>query len=251
MTSTISITDSRQTRMDALGHANAVRVARCDARERIKRLPPLSGARFAEQIMLEPPEWANNMSLERLLGAIRGFGDVRIKQVAAGAATAQLGQLSYAVRAAIASECVRNAERLSEGRRSPRPHIEQRTSQAQEALAEANRVRLARVQALAHIAQAPNRVIGAFRAAGLIGNSRRGNEFDRVAVKKVLAAIPEVSATRVDELIAELGILESTQLGMLSETRSRQIAVVVRQRYGVAGSTNQRTAPDTEMAHAA
>lgn len=231
-TATTIIEDSKRKRMTALGHATAVRVARRDARERIKRLPPITGAHLAKQIMLEPPEWANSMSLDRLLSAIRGFGDVRIKQVAGGAAKVPLSQLGDVVRAAIANECAWDAEHLSERRRSPLPHIEQRIPQAQEALAEANRVRLARARKLAHIAQAPNRVIGAFRAAGLIGNSRRGDEFDRLAVKKVLVAIPDVNVTRASALMAELGILESTQLGMLSEIRARQIAVATRGRYG-------------------
>jgi hypothetical protein len=235
MTTTRTLSDSRRTRMTSLTHANEVRVARRDARERIKRLPPVSGAQMAKQIMLAPSEWANGMSLERLLSAIRGFGRVRIKEVAAGAATVPLGQLGYAVRAGIASECALNAEHLSERRRSPLPDVDRRISQAQDALAEANRVRLARARALAHIAQAPNRVTGAFRAAGLIGNSRRGDEFDRLAVKKVIAAIPDVGVTGAGALMAKLGILESTQLGMLSETRARQIAAAARGRYGADG----------------
>ena len=251
MTTTTTTTDSRRTRMAALEHANAVRVARRDARERIKCLPPVTGAHLAKQIMLEPPEWANGMSLDRLLSAIRGFGDARIKQVAGGAAKVPLSQLGDVVRAAIASECARDAEHLSERRRSPIPDIGGRIPQAQQALAEANRVRLARARALARIAQAPSRVIGTFRAAGLIGNSRRGNEFDRLAVKKVLAAIPDVGVTGAGALMAELGILESTQLGMLSEARSRQIAVAVRQQYGAGRCNHQRTPQVTELARAA
>ena len=251
MTTTTTITDSRRTRMAALGHANAVRVARREARESIKRVPPVTGARIATQILLAPPEWARSMSLERLLSAIRGFGRVRIKEVAAGAATVPVGQLGYALRAAIASECARDAEHLSERRRSPIPDIGGRIPQAQQALAEANRVRLARARALARIAQAPSRVIGTFRAAGLIGNSRRGNEFDRLAVKKVLAAIPDVGVTGAGALMAELGILESTQLGMLSETRARHLALAVRQQYGAGRCNHQRTPQVTELARAA
>jgi hypothetical protein len=250
-TTTKIIEDSQRARMAALGHANAVRVARRDARESIKRVPPVTGAQIAKQIMLAPPEWAMSMSLERLLGAIRGFGRVRIKEVAAGAATVPLGQLGYAVRAAIASECARDAEQLSKRRRSSMPDIGQRIPQAQQALAEANRVRLARARALARIAQAPSRAIGAFRAAGLIGNSRRGNEFDRLAVKKVLAAIPDVGVTGAGALMAELGILESTQLGMLSEPRARHLARAVRQQYGAGRCNDQRTPQVTELPRAA
>ena len=251
MTTTTTIVDSRRTRMAALEHANAVRVARSDARERIKRVPPVTGAQIAKQVMLAPPDWARSMSLERLLSAIRGFGRVRIKEVAAGAATVPLGALGHVVRAAIASECARDAEHLSERGRSLAPGIGGRIPQAQEALAEANRVRLARARKLAHIAQAPNRVIGAFRAAGLIGNSRRGNEFDRLAVKKVLAAIPDVGVTSAGALMAELGILESTQLGMLSEIRARHLALAVRQQYGAGRCNDQRTPQVTELARVA
>jgi hypothetical protein len=251
MTTTTTIVDPRRTRLAALEHANAVRVARSDARERIKRVPPVTGAQIAKQIMLAPPDWARGMSLERLLSAIRGFGRVRIKEVAAGAATVPLGALGHAVRAAIASQCAQDAEHLSERRRSLAADIGGRIPQAQQALAEANRVRLARAAALARIAQAPNRVIGTFRAAGLIGNSRRGDEFDRLAVKKIIAAIPDVGVTGAGALMAELGILESTQLGMLSEIRARQLALAVRRQYGAGRCNEQRTPQFTGLARPA
>jgi hypothetical protein len=51
--------------------------------------------------------------------------------------------------------------------------------------------------------------------------------------------------------MAELGILESTQLGMLSEIRARHLALAVRRQYGAGRRNEQRTAQATKLARAA
>jgi hypothetical protein len=216
-------------REDSLHKANHVRHQRRLLRERIARLAPPDGAALAARVLTHPPGHALGMSVERLLTAISSFGPVHASEVAGAASLTALGRLTGHERAEIASACQRRAAHLR-GRRAIAPAP--RREQALQALADADRVRLARAQALRLIAQAPTTVTGAWRAAALIRNSNRPQELDGLTIKAVLTAIPDVGGTCAQAVMEPLALSDRTRLAMLSPSRATRVAAAVIGRYG-------------------
>jgi hypothetical protein len=225
--STITPTTLSHQRAHALARANRVRHQRRLLRERIARLVPPDGAAMAESVLLRPPDFALTMTVERLLSAVQGFGSVRVRAIARAHEESPLGALADEERAAIASACQDTAASLR-GRRRIGRHD---PTQALRALAGADRVRLARVNALRKIAQAPTSATGAWRAAALINSSSRLAELDGLALKAIVEAIPGVRKSTAWEIMQPLSLSDSTRLSMLSRTRAASIASALISRY--------------------
>lgn len=226
-------------RMQALVRANEIRIGRAAARRSLKHSAPRTAAGHAKEILLDPPLWAQGMTTERLLSAIRGFGPVRVRRIAGEATWMAIGHISDKARATIAMRCVTESSHLSGVRNGGPTNV----GQAQQALQEANRVRLARADALAHIAKAPSRSLAALRAAALIGNPDRDPLFDGLPVRKALEAIPRVDHTTTNRLLDDLKMGRRATLGALSPFRARQLACECRTRFQARASSKAADCP--------
>jgi hypothetical protein len=228
--STRSAASAVRQREEHLAKANLVRRRRRLLRQRIAALEPPAGAALVARVLLAPPEFAQRMSVGRLLTATTGVGAVRAKAIAGAATTRPLGSFSNQERASIASACTRRVASLEGlGRRRPQQH---ERSQAMRALASADRIRLARAGALRMITQTPGTGLAAWRAASLINATARPVELDGLTVKAVLEAIPGVGERAAGALLGELALTESTQLLMLSRSRATRAAGVLIARHG-------------------
>lgn len=225
-------------RDERLAKANLIRTQRRLLRQQIAGLTPPDGAAVAGRVLLEPPEFALSMTVARLLTAVSGIGPVRVKAIAGTHKTSPLVGLSHSERVLIAGECERCAAGLNGWQRRSCRILDR--PQAMRALTDADRVRLSRAGALRLIAQTPGTGLATWRAAALINNSTRPPELDGLTVKAVLEAIPRVGDHGAQALIDELSMSDSTQLSMLSRSRSAQVAAAVIVRYGRLG---RRTPP--------
>jgi hypothetical protein len=218
---TITIEDARTREREArLRKANLVRERRRELRERIAGLAPPDGAALVASTLLEVPDYTRSMRVGRLLRAINGFGEDRARKTAGAHTTSQLGQLSISKRAAIAEECEFRAAHLKT-HRGPQSDPEL----ALQALAAADRVRLARAHALTQIAKAPTSTLGAWRAAALISNGARPTDLGGLTVRAVLEAIPGVHTEIARKIMEPLALTDTSRLEMLSRVRASRVAV--------------------------
>lgn len=220
---TTNPTDRVYQRDDALHKANQVRHARKLLRSRIAQQEPRDGAKLAAQILLHPPQYAQTMTVERLLTAIHSFGSVRAKAIAGSCNARTLRGVSTHDRVRLAVACQRDAAHLKRWNPAPVSNADQ----ARRALDDANRVRIFRAQTLREIKHAPDANAGAWRAAALINNPTRPVELDGLTVKAVLEAIPRVEAATARKIMRPLALADSTRLEMLSRSRSTQVATAL------------------------
>jgi ribosomal protein S13 len=207
----------------ALQKANRVRTQRRLLRERIAHRAPLDGAKLAAKVLLHPPDYAQTMTVERLLTAIHGIGTVRAKAIAGPRSKSVLRALSTHDRVRFAVACQRHAAHLKHWQQSTTTN----PKQSMRALDDANRVRLLRAQTLRVISNAPDAVTGTWRAAALINNPTRPAELDGLTVKAVLETIPGIEAATARKIMAPLTLSDSTRLEMLSRPRSAQLAAAL------------------------
>lgn len=214
-------------RQHGLQKANGVRHQRRLLRGRIARLTPPDGAAMAGRVLLHPPHYAQTMTVERLLTAIHGFGPVRAKAIAGTGSTSVLRELCTDDRVSIAVACKDHAAHLKHWHQSTTINA----NQSRQALDDANRVRLCRVQTLRGISAAPDALTGAWRAAALINNPRRHVELDGLTVKAVLEAIPGIETAIARKIMRPLALTDSVRLEMLSRSRSAQVATALINRH--------------------
>jgi|GEM_PF-3882521 hypothetical protein len=209
-------------------NANRIRMRRADARRRIARQTPQDGARQAAVILISVPDWAATMTVERLLSAVAYIGPVKARSLASTSAETPIAELHPSTRAAIAHRLVHAAAGLH-GRRV-HSHQSNR-AQARLALERANHVRLARAGAIAEIKTAPSTGAAAARLCELLLDTGREACLDGLVLRKLIEAIPRAGRERALELLAELKMNRSTQLGALSAARARQLATAIRSRF--------------------
>jgi hypothetical protein len=233
-------------RHNGLQKANRVRTQRRVLRERIADRAPLDGAKLVTKVLLEPPDYAQTMTVERLLRAVHGVGSVRAKAIAGPRNTSVLRALSTRDRVRIAVACQRGTAHLKHWRQSSTGN----PNQARRALDDANRVRLLRAQTLRAISSAPEPTAGAWRAAALINNPARPVELNGLTVKAVLEAIPRVESFTARRIMRPLALTDSTRLEMLSRSRSAQVATALINRHSrlqrLAATTVADSAPARE-----
>jgi hypothetical protein len=215
-------------RDDALERANWVRHERRLLREKIRRLAPPDGAALAARVLINPPAFAQTMTVARLLTAVHGVGKPRAKEIAGQRVTRRLGAVSARERERIAAECQRRAAHL----KTLNVTVRTDRDQALRALECANRVRIARARSLGELAEAASRANAAFRAAALISNPKRPVELDGLTVKAVVEAIPRVHTSTARPFMRRLALSDSTTLGMLSRSRAITVATALIENYG-------------------
>jgi hypothetical protein len=65
--------------MDALRHATRIRTQRAVLKREVK-----GRVKDPASVILNPPEWAEGMKVEALLGSIRSLGEVRVHKLLCG-----------------------------------------------------------------------------------------------------------------------------------------------------------------------
>ncbi len=209
-------------RRAALDKANATRAARADLVYKIKVLPPQRGAARAARVLVELPDYAATMKLQRLICAINGFGPGRARKLAPFSRHKPLNRIRAAERADLAAAIVHRARHYAP-RRLPLPMDADQRDRAHDS---AQRIRIARAHA--------RRVItgggsdpreAAMRAARLIAGWRSDPDLAGMTVAAVITAIPDYGEVHAHKLLEALALTPDITLEALGSERAERLAI--------------------------